>query len=421
MPLTGGDKPKTVPTIKDSVHDYIEVEGAAADLLDTPAVQRLRRIKQLGATRQVYPSANHTRFEHSLGVYHLATSALGHLGVSGPTAKHVRAAAMLHDVGHGPYSHTVEPVVRRETGRDHDDGVDDLITRGAVGAVLRDHDLDPERIAGLIEGEGRYGQLIAGELNVDRMDYLVRDAHHTGVPYGTVDNERLVRELTFLDDDLALAPGNVQAAESLLIARSLMNAAVYLHHVSRITDAMFRRGADRLLAADAISVDELRRLDDPGFLTTLRRTDETTDIAARLDERRLYKRAVWAEMADVPDSVLDADHERVTEAERDVADEADLDPEAVIVDVPPRPSMTESRTRVVVNGEARRLDEQSPLVEALRATQRQQWRLGVYAPRDATERVGRAAVRKLGLDIDGGLVNEVGTGVQGTLDEYGVD
>jgi HD superfamily phosphohydrolase len=136
-------------TIKDSVHDHITVEGVAADLLDTPEVQRLRRVTQLGTASLVYPSANHTRFEHSLGVYHLAGEALAQLGIEGRQSERVRAAAMVHDVGHAPFSHNVEELLHRRTGKYHDD-VDELLTDGRVGEVLREHDLEAPVLA-LIE------------------------------------------------------------------------------------------------------------------------------------------------------------------------------------------------------------------------------------------------------------------------------
>ncbi|ESS06122.1 MAG: HD superfamily phosphohydrolase [uncultured archaeon A07HB70] len=233
-------------TVKDSVHDHVEVSGVAAGLLDTPTVQRLRRVRQLGTVSYVYPSANHTRFEHSLGVYHLASRALDSLGVAGARAERVEAAALLHDVGHGPYSHNVEDVIHRTTGHYHDD-VADLLAEGEVGEVLRDHGLDPARVARLVDGQGKYGQLVSGELDVDRMDYLVRDAHHTGVPYGTIDPGRLIRELRYVDGELVLAEGNVQSAESLLLARALMNPTVYSHHAARVAKAMLRQAAERLL------------------------------------------------------------------------------------------------------------------------------------------------------------------------------
>ncbi|MFB6117891.1 HD domain-containing protein [Halosegnis sp.] len=402
--------------IKDSVHDHITVEGVAEPLLDTPPVQRLRRISQLGTAALVYPSANHTRFEHSLGVYHLADEALGHLGIEGRQAERVRAAALLHDVGHTPFSHNTERVLERHDGRSHDD-VHDLLRGGEVERVLVAHDLDPDRVADLVAGEGQLGQLVSGELDVDRMDYLVRDAHHTGVPYGTIDHGRLLRELRFVDGELVLAEGNVQTAESLLLARALMTPTVYSHHVARISKAMLRRAAEALVG-EHVSADEFRRWDDHDLLVALRTHETTAGYARRLDDRDLFKRAVWAEHADVPESLTAADHATVREHERAIADRAGVAESEVILDVPPEPSMAESSTRVVVNGEVRRLDSQSTLVGALRTANREQWRLGVYAPADETAAVGRAAEDVLGLDVDA-LVVDVRKGIHQTLDEYG--
>ena len=411
-------RPKTaaMATIKDSVHDHITVEGVAEDLLDTPAVQRLRRVKQLGTAELVYPSANHTRFEHSLGVYHLAMRALDQLGIEGRQAERVRAAAVLHDIGHSPFSHNIESLVARRTGRMHDD-VDDLLESGEVARVLALHDIDPGRVAGLVAGEGELGQLVSGELDVDRMDYLVRDAHHTGVPYGTIDTGRFVRELRFIDGELVLAEGNVQTAESLLLARALMNPVVYNHHVARISKAMLRRATDRLIEAGAATAGEVRRMDDRDLTVALRRCEAAADTVRALDTRRLFKRAVWAELSDVPDDIVDADHDQLREFERDIAGYADVDPASVILDVPPRPEMRESTSRVVVNGEIRRLDSQSTLVTALRRAGNEQWRLGVYAPEGATDRVGGAAENVLGLDLEA-LVVDVRQGINATLDEF---
>ena len=404
-------------TIKDSVHDHIEISGVAEALLDTPTVQRLRHISQLGTVQLVYPSANHTRFEHSLGVYHLADRALAELGIEGRAAERIRAAALLHDVGHGPFSHNIEALIHRKTGKYHDD-VDELLASGDVGEILREHDLDPAHIAGLVAGEGQFGQLVSGELDVDRMDYLVRDAHHTGVPYGTIDAERLLRELTFVDGELVLAAGNVQTAESLLLARALMNPTVYMHPVARISKAMLRRASERLLGTTDLDAGELRRMDDHDLLVALRTTPATEAFAERYDERRLFKRAVWAELQDVPDELLDLDHDELRELEATIADRADVAEKTVIIEIPEEPSMRESSTRVVVNGESRNLSAQSPLVNALRTTQRGQWRLGVYTTPSAADRVGQLAAAELGLDITGGLVTESRQGIHATLDEF---
>lgn len=404
-------------TIKDSVHDHIEIDGVAERLLDTPPVQRLRRINQLGTVRMVYPSANHTRFEHSLGVFHLANQVLDHLSIEGQQAERVRAATLLHDIGHSPYSHNIESVIYRETGKYHDE-VHDLIGSGHVAEVLSDEGLNPDRVADLIAGDGELGQIVSGELDVDRMDYLVRDAHHTGVPYGTIDHERLVRELRFIDGTLVLDEGNVQAAESLLLARALMNPTVYQHHVARIAKAMLRRATERAIDADATDVSTLRRMDDHGFHALLRRCDESAEYAKKLDHRRLYKRAVWAELDAVPEDILDPEYYERRELEGAIAEAASVDRSEVILDIPSKPTITESTSRVLVNGEIRTLGEQSTLVSALRAAQHDQWRLGVYAPEEKSERVGEAAVRTLGLDIDGTRIRDTRPGINATLDEF---
>ncbi|EFW93743.1 hypothetical protein ZOD2009_01330 [Haladaptatus paucihalophilus DX253] len=382
--------------IKDSVHDYVELPPVAAELLDTAPVQRLRHIKQLSTVRLVYPSANHTRFEHSIGVAHLAGRALDRLGIDDRRAKGVQAAALLHDVGHGPYGHQTEGIIERRLGRHHDE-VGDLLDRGELAATLERHDLEPDEIAALVAGEGELGQIVAGELDVDRMDYLVRDAHHTGVPYGTVDYGRLLAALRFTDGTLVLAEGNVQTAESLLVARALMNATVYRHHVSRIAGAMLERTSERLLDSSDVSAAEFQRFTDAELLAALRNHEETRPMANRIAERNLFKRAVWAEWESVPGEVVAADHADVREFERDIAAKAGVEPEHVLLDTPGEPSIPESSSRVVVNGEIRRLADQSPLVQGLQASQRTQWRLGVYAPEAVTDAVEKAATSVLGL------------------------
>jgi len=383
--------------IKDSVHDHIPVCDLARDLLDTPELQRLRHVKQLSTVRLVYPSANHTRFEHSLGVYHLARRALDQLDVGGERALAVRAAALLHDVGHGPYGHQTEGIIERRLGRHHDE-VGDLLADGHLAGVLESHGLDPDEVTRLVAGKGRLGQLVAGELDVDRMDYLVRDAHHTGVPYGTIDYSRLLAAMQFRDGDLVLAEGNVQTAEGTLVARALMNATVYRHHVSRIAGAMLERAGERLLDSTDLDAESFARMTDDRLLGALRDCPATTDAARRLERRDLYKRAVWAKLDAVPDAVVTADHEQVRAFEREIASVADVPPESVVVDAPGEPGMPETSTRVIVDGEARELADESPLVEGLRAAGRAQWRLGVYAPEEQVPAVGAAAERVLGVE-----------------------
>ena len=235
---------------------------------------------------------------------------------------------------------------------------------------------------------------LAGELDVDRMDYLVRDAHHTGVPYGTIDPGRLLRSLRYRDGRLVIAEGNVPSAESLLLARALMDGTVYRHHVSRIAGTMLERACERLLAGDT-SVDRFRRMADHDLLVAL--CEEVPDLGERIERRNLYKRAVWAGLDRVPEAVAGMDREDERAAAREIADAAGVDRESVVVDIPPRPALKESRSRVVVDDVVQRLEQASELVGALRRARRSGWRLGVYCPESDVDAVGAAAEDVLGL------------------------
>jgi HD superfamily phosphohydrolase len=226
------------------------------------------------------------------------------------------------------------------------------------------------------------------------MDYLVRDAHHTGVPYGTIDTGRLLRALRLRDARLVIAEGNVPTAESLLLARALMDGTVYRHHVSRIAGSMLERTCERLLDGD-LSVGRFRRMADHDLLVALR--EEVPDLGERIERRDLYKRAVWAGLGEVPKAVTRMDRADERAAAREIADAAGVDRELVVVDIPPRPALKESRSRVVVDDVVQRLEEASELVGALRRARRAQWRLGVYCPEADVEAVAAAAGETLGL------------------------
>ena len=393
-------------TIKDSVHDHITIDGLALDLLDTSPVQRLRHIKQLGTVSLVYPSANHTRFEHSIGVYHLACEVTNHLEIPSEIANHIRAAEMLHDIGHSPYSHNIEPLLNHRIGFEHEN-IEELLTSTPLCSVLETHNIDPNMIANLIIGKGQYGQIISSSIDVDRMDYLVRDAHHTGVPYGAIDHGRLVRELTFIDDELVLSAsgGNVQAAESLLLARTLMGPTVYNHHVARISKSILRRATEFLLDSEIIKENDLRNMDDHDLHAALRSNSTTAPLEKRISNRNLYKRAIWAEMKDVPDDVINADYDSIRTFENHIASKLNVDRQSVIIDIPSPPSTTAKEIKIKVGDEIRMLHDHSPLIDALQDAQKEQWRLGVYAPTNLVDRVGSAAENELNLETNGHLIS----------------
>lgn len=388
-------------SIKDPVHGYIQVDSTLLPLLDTPQVQRLRYIRQLGFSYLVYPGAHHTRFEHSLGTMHLANALGTRLSLSPYDHAHVSAAGLLHDIGHGPFSHAIEGLSREFLGRKHTDIYEQLST-GNLGEVLSDTGLDPDLVNRLINGDHPLSGIIHGDLDVDRMDYLLRDAHYTGVPYGTVDAMRLIRAMRLCDTGIMLDISGVQAAESLLIARTLMRPAVYYHHVSRIAEKMFTMAVYQYIKDDpARRLTSLLVADDAACMQYLLQADDplVSGLAKNLYERRLFKRALYVGKDDVRDvhQITDESFLRERDLAEDIALEAGVSPGQVMVDIPAFPRDIWMDVMVKERYSVSRLEEVSPLVTTLNETRRSQWRLGVYAPEGMTDAISEAARKILSI------------------------
>jgi HD superfamily phosphohydrolase len=311
------------------------------------------------------------------------------LGITSKERDEVRAAALLHDIGHGPFSHSTEDLLERYTGKNHDD-VSDLMT-GGIADILESHSIDPSLISKLIIGETQLGQLINSEIDADRMDYLVRDAYYTGVAYGVIDYVRLIYEMELRDDWLVVKEGGLQTAESLLVSRFLMHPTVYFHHVSRIGEAMLSHAAEELIEA-GLEPDILRRMDDYELMTTLRCSKGyPRDIAERMDQRRLFKRAIYVGKDSVDIERIQEFGSNYKKIEREIAMEAGLPDGYVLLDIPKRPEVAEGRSRIMINDEMKRLDEASHLVHILVEAQWDNWKLGVYTPEEHRVKVEKVA------------------------------
>src|SRR5438874_1133991 len=231
------------------------------ELIDAPRVQRLRRVHQLGTGSVVYPGANHTRFEHSLGAYHLAGQAARALGLSEGERKAVQAAALLHDVGHGPFSHASDPLYRDFLQRTHEDLSVDAIQNRALGDVLTRHGVEPASVVALVRGEGA----LAG----------------------------LVSDLALTPRGLAVKAGSVPAAEMLLVTRVQMYATVYFHRTLRVAERMIERAFRLALDAGEIRPEQLPTMDDVAATMTLRHSKtDAWRLMLAVDQRKLYKVAL---------------------------------------------------------------------------------------------------------------------------------
>jgi hypothetical protein len=394
----GGIRP-AVKVLRDPVHGSLAIPDWCMPLVDAPVLQRLRRIQQLGTAHLVYPGANHRRFEHSLGAQHLGGRIAMRLGLDAGEGNTVRAAALLHDVGHGPFSHAFDELLREE-GRRHEDVSVDLVRWGPLADLLRQAGVDPVAVADAIAGRGPLAAVVSGPLDADRMDYLLRDAHYTGVP-SSVDADRLIEVMARDAEGIILEESGVVAAEGLLSMRFLMYPAVYLHHTVRASEAMLQAAVRRFVADGNTRLSEIERETDDGLLHRMRQAGGTAaEIVRRLDDRRLHKRAWEADARTVgADAVLRlADDPALRlRLQQEVADAAGVQAHEAILDVPHPPRFRETGIRVQHRtGGARSLAEASRLVAVLQEARLDHWRAWVFAPKPLREKVATAAQRVLG-------------------------
>ena len=303
--------------IRDPIWGYIHVPYELVPLVDSEEFQRLRDISQLGHVLLVYPGARHSRFEHSLGVFHLTGQFLRQLLQSVPPfqidledARVLLAASLLHDIGHYPFSHLLEEmqlyfVDHERRGRSI---VEDANTE--VHAALTAAGIDPARVANVIDYRNdavavppedlRLAHVLSGTLDPDKIDYLLRDARYCGVPFGeSVNRDRLLRSITFdpVHQRPAITYKGVSAVEALVFTNYLMYRNVYWHHAVRSANAMFKRGVQDLLAHPgcrlaesdfdrATEADLVHRLEQEMDLLG---ADRRLSMVGRLERRKLYK------------------------------------------------------------------------------------------------------------------------------------
>jgi HD superfamily phosphohydrolase len=339
--------------IRDPLWDNIRLDRPAILALDTPAVQRLRYIRQVGHAFLVYPGATHTRFEHALGAYHLTKRALAALEERGELGRvpeedclAVRLAALLHDIGHYPFSHALE-----EAGfPSHETLGVAKLRQGELGERLAE--IGGSGFAGTIgalitgDSDSPLQGLISGSLDLDKIDYLSRDARMCGVPYGTVDVDRLLSSLTLVETaggrlEVGVQEKGVSALESLLFAKYQMYRNVYWHHAVRSATCMFKRAVRAAVARGSVSVGAIAEATDDGLMEVLIAHDGSA-LAAAVRARRLYKRAVDLPASDVPAEIqpwVTEDPDLLERVEDALADRIGLDAGGLLIDFPARSSM----------------------------------------------------------------------------------
>ncbi len=288
----------------------VPLTARVRSLIDTPEFRRLSGISQLGLVSLVYPAANHTRFEHALGVFRLALLYLKRLAgderfaaaVTPHDAEVFLVAALLHDLGHWPFCHAIEDIHLPGVPQ-HELFANSFLLEGEVADALRnDWGIQPREVVGLLSEEPRdrrsriLASMLSGPIDIDKMDYLPRDSLHAGVPYGrNFDQPRLIGSLCLnaAGDAVAITEKGKTAAEMMVFARYVMFSEVYWHHGVRSATAMLQRAFYSLYAE--LDLDTLFRMTEPQFVTALRQAAQGTPSGTLLEgifgpERRLYKR-----------------------------------------------------------------------------------------------------------------------------------
>ncbi|MFQ6064681.1 MAG: HD domain-containing protein [Candidatus Bathyarchaeia archaeon] len=408
--------------VKDPVHGYVYITEAEKEIIDSFPVQRLHRLRQLAGTEFVYPSANHTRFEHSLGVMHLA----GHLVenpnlseyVSEDEAQMIRIAALLHDVGHGPFSHIFEHLLTKFLDKTHEDMTTWLIQKSELGDIINRLGYDPNVVGKLAvgslhkRGKAFMDQIIRSSVDVDKLDFVVRDTYHTGAEYGYVDIFRLIHMLDVLDENLAVDLGALSALESFILARVESFKSIYFHRVSRAAQIMLamvmEEAKDELDLVAFESPEEYLALNDYTVWAMLKKCEKSKQIIEKLERRRLLK-ITYDRTFHIRDKTISgifSNQEIRDEITEQIASKAGVEPRFVVIDVPTLPSVPYRHSVLLepmeipvfqktLTGERvpRRLSDMSGIFDVLKGFINI---LRVYTEERYREKVGSAAVEVLG-------------------------
>jgi len=339
--------------IKDPLYGYIRITEIERNIIDTLPVQRLRRIRQLSGVEYAYPAANHTRFEHVLGTMYLAGILAQNIpiGLNIREIQRIRLAALLHDVGHAPFSHLFEPLLAKYLGKTHEDMTFWIIAESELSSALKAEDFDPTEIGKL--AVGRLGdpqrpfldQIIRSSVDVDKMDFIVRDSYHTGAGYGYVDVFRLIYTMDILDGNLAVDVTAIPTLETFLLARLESFRAIYFHRAARAVQIMMLKALEE--AKDELDIDRIKTpetylaLDDHLIWSILKRCKKSRGIVENIERRKLlkcaYERTFFVK-DELFTSVLTNEPVR-KQIEEEIAVKAKVAPEDVSIDVPSLPSI----------------------------------------------------------------------------------
>jgi len=410
--------------IRDPIHGDIKLNGLFLDLIEAPEIQRLYNIKQLGLAHLVFPGAHHARLEHSLGTYYVSCKVSDNLDLEKNEKELISCAALLHDIGHGPFSHTLEYILRDTLNIDHIDLTEKLIfgestifdekeknyiDSPSVFEILIEHNINQKEISNIIRGKINrkpyLSQLLNSSIDVDQLDYLVRDAYYTGVAYGAIDIDRFIQTLVINKGRLAVLKKGIGVIENILMARALMYSSVYFHKTVRIAELMLSKSIEMMENLDPL---EFIKKTDFELLNDLKNEGPYQhEIATRLKYRKLFKQAYSFSMMiskekhiDVIEKLKDLRFRRTKEQK--IEESLKIPPGHVIIDIPfyelhqaePRIDKTEM---IIVDekNKIRALDDFTPIANAIKKKAIPDWDIMIITDEKFKDLVSKKAERYL--------------------------
>lgn len=359
---------KFVGEIADPIHKFIRFTDLEKKIIDSVVFQRLRRIKQLAGAHLVYPAAQHSRFEHSLGTMHVAGLAGEHLFSIGAIEKEsiqeLRVASLLHDIGHGPFSHLFEEALKVTGNKNHETIGAEIICKTELSDILSGSGYSPKSISEISFGNSKVkfkNEIISGSLSADLMDYLPRDGFFTGVEYGKVDYNRIINSFRVTDNEsLALDISSFYSFESMMISRFEMFRAVYFHKTVRSAEVMLLHSI--LLSSEALNLSKLSlndylKLTDDSILWKIYSSHNNKiakEMISHYLERKLLK-CVYERFIRKRDNYTKLNRDKIEELRLKIARLANIDERKIFLDtygislVPLAPNKKEMKSILLVS------------------------------------------------------------------------
>ena len=379
--------------VRDSIHDYIDLDELESSLVDTEPYQRLRWVKQLGSANLVYPGANHTRLEHSIGVSHLVKQMASQSDIPNDEISLVSIAGLLHDLGHSPYSHLADVL---PFGKDHVEVTQDIINSSQISDIFHEQGVDTNEVCNLIKGDHKYGSLISGDVDGDRLDYLTRDSHYTGVKTG-VDTGRLVTKMSITDGELVIGEGGLPVVEIFLTSRSIMFPTVYFHPFSRGAELMLARATTAAIDNEIFTYDSFVSFTDHKFLSELNSAGGLSQKLVNDFEKRHITKRVLSITKDKTEEmgITNAD---VADIELSIAQKLNIDSSEVFMDLPPLKVVPDMKVKILKeDGTLDYASNLSTITKNLYEAQFDHWRCRIYAPPKLSSQATEVANRELGI------------------------